>query len=215
MSADDPKYLAWREAKLRYRSPLDLREPDEESLYGEWLYEQEEERAARLARYRRSLPPRAAEFGELPCALADSFYEDTRATGGILVLSGPTGVGKTVAACRWAYRVTMDRGYAVTFVTAAAFAAQSRYSDERRALLSHRHLILDDLGAEYLDAKGSLLADIDELVDTHYRHRTHLAITTNATKNVFEARYGARVMDRLRECGRWISMAGASRRRSP
>jgi DNA replication protein DnaC len=130
----------------------------------------------------------------------------------VVVLSGAAGCGKTVGAARWA----MDRHKRATFVRASTFAAGSRYNAEQReAWYEAQALVLDDLGAEYLDAKGSFLVDLDELVDTYYGGMRPLVITTNCTGKQFQERYGARVWDRLRECAKWISVAGESLRRSP
>ena len=67
--------------------------------------------------------------------------------------------------------------------------------------------MLDDLGAEYVDAKGSFLVDLDELIDTYYGDERPLVITTNLTKDDFKARYGARIERRVRECGKWLSFS--------
>lgn len=130
----------------------------------------------------------------------------------ILVLSGAPGCGKTVAATWWGSR----RRRPPRFVRATTFAASSRYDrDTRDAWFSARALVLDDLGTEYLDAKGSFLVDLDELLDVFYGDRKPLLITTNCTKDAFKERYGARVVDRLRESGSWFSISDGSRRQKP
>lgn len=129
-----------------------------------------------------------------------------------LVLSGPPGCGKTTAAARWALSLREH----VNFMRAATFAASSRYDAGKR---SHWHdaqaLVLDDLGSEYADAKGNFLVDLDELIDTFYGNKRPLLITTNCSADDFKQRYGARIVDRLRECGSWFSVAHASLRRKP
>ena len=96
---------------------------------------------------------------------------------------------------------------------AAKFAANSRYdADAREAWMLAPALVLDDLGAEYLDAKGSFLVDLDELIDTFYGDGRPLVITTNTDAAAFKARYGERIVDRLRECGVWLSIADGSMR---
>lgn len=127
----------------------------------------------------------------------------------VLVLSGAAGCGKTVAAAWWA----CAQRTAATFVRATAFASSSRYDRETRdRWLKASALVLDDLGAEYIDAKGSLLTDLDELVDTFYGDRRPLLITTNLEKTAFKARYGERITDRIRECGVWKALTGESMR---
>ncbi len=131
----------------------------------------------------------------------------------VLVLSGQPGCGKTTAAALWA----MGRSWAPQFVRATTFAASSRYNHEQRdGWLRADALVLDDLGAEYADAKGNFLVDLDELVDTFYGDRRPLLITTNCTDSEFKQRYGARIVDRIRECGVFFGIrAGSLRGRKP
>lgn len=134
------------------------------------------------------------------------------ATSEILVISGQKGSGKTVGATWWAAQ-RRDR---VHFVRASAFASSSRYDRDSRAEMLAHPMVLDDLGAEFVDAKGSFLTDLDELIDVFYSDMRPLVITTNCTGEMFRERYGERVADRLRECGRWIGLTGESlRRRTP
>ena len=142
------------------------------------------------------------------------------ATSEIVVISGTKGCGKTVAATWWA----VHRSERVHFVRASSFARSSRYEDrELRAKMLGHTLVLDDLGAEYVDAKGSFLTDLDELIDVFYGDVRALVITTNVLaverpaegapeRYPFAERYGERIADRLRECGRWISLKGESLR---
>lgn len=127
----------------------------------------------------------------------------------IVAISGTTGCGKTVAATWWAARAER----VPAFVRAATFAASSRYDrDQRAAWLAAPALVLDDLGAEYLDDKGSFLVDLDELIDVYYGDRKPLLITTNCTPAQFTARYSARVIDRINECGVfWSTDEGSMR----
>lgn len=126
----------------------------------------------------------------------------------ILVVSGPKGIGKTVAATWWAAQ-RRDR---VGFVRASSFASSSRYDREARADMLAHPLVLDDLGAEFVDTKGSFATDLDELIDVFYSDLRPLVITTNCTGEQFRSRYGERIADRLRECGRWINLTGESLR---
>lgn len=155
-------------------------------------------RAVRVVRFGATPPPAIAR-------LRDACGDDV----GIVVISGPKGVGKTVAATWWAAQ-RRDR---VQFVRASALLASSRYDREARDDLLSSALVLDDLGAEYADPKGSFAADLDELVDVFYASMRPLLITTNCDRETFKDRYGERIADRLRECGRWISVTGESMRR--
>jgi hypothetical protein len=126
----------------------------------------------------------------------------------VAVLSGPPGTGKTVAAAWW-----RAKNYGMNFLRASTFAATSRYDEKARAFAYDASaLCLDDLGSEYLDAKGSFLVDLDELIDTYYADERPLIITTNLNAADFKARYGRRVEDRIRECGEWFTVAGKSMR---
>lgn len=128
----------------------------------------------------------------------------------ILVLSGPAGCGKTVAATWWAW----NRAPWASFIRSTTFAASSRYNNEKRdAWFAAGALILDDLGTEYADSKGNYQVDLDELVDVFYGDRRPLIITTNCTLADFKGRYGSRITDRVRECGSWFSISSESLRR--
>jgi DNA replication protein DnaC len=156
----------------------------------------------------RALAAAAAADLEAPAMARIRGWDPREAS--VLVLSGPPGCGKTVAATWWA----LQRSWAPTFVRATSFAASSRYDrDTRERWLGANALVLDDLGTEYADAKGSFLTDLDELIDTFYGDRRPLVITTNLKAEDFRDRYGARIVDRIRESGRWESIAGASLRR--
>lgn len=128
---------------------------------------------------------------------------------GILVLSGEKGSGKTVAAAAWA----MARNTGTSFVTAMKYARTSRFSEVRDRIIGGcRALVLDDLGAEYADDKGSFVADLDELVNAFYSDRRRLIITTNCDSVQFAERYGERISDRLAECGEWHQVLDSSMR---
>jgi DNA replication protein DnaC len=74
-------------------------------------------------------------------------------------------------------------------------------------------LVVDDLGSEYNDAKGFFAALLDEVIDARYSARLATAITTNLNAATFAARYGARIIDRLREAGRFVNCGNTSMRR--
>lgn len=129
-----------------------------------------------------------------------------------LILSGSKGCGKTVAATWWAMR----QPRVPRFVRATSFAASSRYDrEERNKLLDAPALVLDDLGTEYLDSKGSLLVDLDELMDVFYGGYKPLLITTNSSLDEFRQRVGDRFADRMRECASFWSTPAVSLRRTP
>src|SRR5262249_27955534 len=128
-----------------------------------------------------------------------------------VVLSGGTGVGKTVAATWWA--ATHGAGW----VTAEGLARMDRYSETAKVLY-HGRLVIDDLGAEFSDGKGFFLSTLDHLINVRYASMLPTVITTNVQGMVkrkdgtkeypFSARYGERIADRLKESGRWMTIAG-------
>jgi DNA replication protein DnaC len=177
----------------------------------------EKQMRSRLARFAESgFPERAIEAAgkaDESAALIRRVASWKLGEQCVLVLSGSRGCGKTVAATWWAMSHAPSDAM---FVRAATLARSSRYDrDDRDALLRASALVLDDLGEEFMDAKGSFLVDLDELIDVFYGRKRPLLITTNCTKDVFVKRYGARIEDRLRECGSWFSVGEVSQRRKP
>lgn len=131
-----------------------------------------------------------------------------RSSSPIVVLSGGVGCGKTIAATWWADTYAPK----AMFVTSAEFARTSRYSARRDEWVEAPALVFDDLGAEYADDKGALLADLEELVDKYYADCKPLLITTNLGVDAFKQRFGQRISDRIREAGQWLSVKGESLR---
>lgn len=167
-------------------------------------------RASMLA---KGFPLRAiesAERADVGAASVKHLATWDQSASSVAVISGSKGCGKTVAATWW----SMRQERLPTFLRAPTFARSSRYEGaERDDVLKVTALVLDDLGEEYLDAKGSFLVDLNELVDVFYGDRKPLIITTNCTKDVFVKRYGERIADRMRECAVWFSVGDASMRR--
>lgn len=125
----------------------------------------------------------------------------------IVVLSGGVGCGKTCAAGWW---ITQSRG---DWISASALATLSPFDEASRERMHSPRLVIDDLGAEYLDAKGFLASLLDSLWDYRYSHRLPTVVTTNLTLKQFQARYSERIKDRLRECGDFVEVSGDSMRR--
>ena len=80
-----------------------------------------------------------------------------------------------------------------------------------------RVLVIDDLGAEPQDASGWGTATILAILDKRYESASRTLVTTNLTGAQLVARYGSdggRLLDRMRETGTWVSLAGESMRKS-
>jgi DNA replication protein DnaC len=160
------------------------------------------------------------------------WYEElesaARAAGAIALLSGPVGVGKSIAAALWAIRFATPSFSAMAtrrggpmasdhfaWISAPAFIRLSRFNDTYEHVLATEDLVLDDLGSEYLDDKGLATAAMDELIDRRYSNAgATTIITTNVRAKDLAGRYGERVADRLRECATILPIVGPSLRRA-
>jgi DNA replication protein DnaC len=148
-------------------------------------------------------------------------------TAPLLVLAGPPGTGKSVAASWWLWSWIRDernwpmerdwigafRHKPAVFITAAKLARLDRFDDKimDRLLIAGR-LVLDDLGAEFLDAKGFLASLLDEIINERYAARRPVVMTTNCTGPMFRERYGLRITDRIHESGQFVWLKGSSMR---
>jgi len=138
--------------------------------------------------------------------------EALSATRPMLVLSGPAGVGKTVAAVQWVRAWVAARCGSALFVTALDITTADVRGGALRAWCDTGALVLDDLGREYLDDRGWLLSLVEGVLDARYAARRPTIITTNLARDLFKARYGERIVDRLREAGTFIEVVGPSLR---
>jgi len=198
-----------------------------------WLQEQAEEEARkkRATEDRRASILREACIPSIFLELLANGAKETEATealktvgAGTVVLSGSPGCGKTVASCAWLREIVVADGRVdgftgyvgrvPLFVTSARLSRWDRYDNESmNRLLRADRLVIDDLGAEYADAKGNFAAILDEVVGDRHANRRPLVITTNLDAAAFKARYDERIADRIREVGRFVSLAGASMRK--
>jgi DNA replication protein DnaC len=127
----------------------------------------------------------------------------------LLVLAGPAGVGKSVAAA-W---LVATHARSAIFIDQSRLVRKSRYADSDMAPLEDVSLLaIDDLGSEYLDERGSFLTSIDGLINARYSEERPTVITTNLSSARFMMRYGERISDRIREVGRFIEFRGPSLR---
>ena len=170
---------------------------------------------------------------------------DSTATAGVrdwlasgktfLCLAGPKGRGKTTAAASvlrcarkpvtfmgaggklaatWAYSSALG-----LFVRSAELAHTSEYADEGRGrwakVRSVEWLVIDDLGMERMDNAGIWAEAIDHLIDARYARKLKTVITTNLDGKTFDARYGDRILDRVRHDGHFVICAEGESFRTP
>lgn len=152
------------------------------------------------------------ERSEAVQALA-TFDRDPRAT--FLVLAGLPWAGKTTAAAVWLVNSRRPKRHPRAgdpmFVSAAKLTRASSYDDASGELARAewaRLLVLDDLGAEFADAKGHWQARLDALIDARYENELPTIITTNLTADDFKARYQERITRRISESGRFVIVRG-------
>lgn len=145
-----------------------------------------------------------------------------------LVLSASKGLGKSVAAGYAAQGMLAGGGRAVvsywdsrdrkdktlpSWWSISSFARLGGFDGRFDAICKHPGLIvLDDLGAEYLDAKGWFHQALDAFIDERYCEYRPTIITTNLSATDFKARYSERICDRLREGGAFYEFRGESMR---
>jgi DNA replication protein DnaC len=173
------------------------------------------------------LPPRIIEDSvsprETPALLrARAFLEDDLPRGRCLILAGPTGVGKTVAAAT-VLRDLLFRdiwnpqnlGWFFFFPALCGALLSHDPHGSRNAMnrvLHERLAVLDDFGGEYVKPGGLLEAHIEEIVWTRHVEIRPTIITTNLTLNDLRQRLSDRVMDRLRDWAEFFPIAGPSLR---
>ncbi|MBI5488788.1 MAG: hypothetical protein HY905_15745 [Deltaproteobacteria bacterium] len=126
---------------------------------------------------------------------------------GILVLAGPSGVGKSLEAAWWAY---LHDGL---FVRGSELARANWYEDTVvRRLLRVWALVIDDVGVEYDDVKGNWRSRLDEVLCTRHDDCCPTIVTTNLPPEQFRSLVGDRVWDRIKDGGRFHKCVRASLR---
>lgn len=139
---------------------------------------------------------------------------------GALVLTGPPGLGKTHIGVGLIVEMVRSGGLGLYVATRDLLPAlRSSYDRDAQArpgeILAPLHradlLVLDDIGA---GARGTPWeAEVfGDLVDRRYRDGGGIVITTNATMQELPEYIGERAVDRLREFGIALVLAGESYR---
>lgn len=137
----------------------------------------------------------------------------------VLVLSGGTGCGKTVAA---AYALAEQR--AGVWRTApqlcrtfsASFGDQV---DDQELCLTASMLVVDDVGAELAQQRERMAATLVELLEHRKRSARFMrtVVTTNLNRSAFDGQYGSeRLRSRMAETGivAWVETRDPDLRRS-
>jgi hypothetical protein len=131
----------------------------------------------------------------------------------LLVLAGPVGTGKSLAAAwlvqqRWQACERsrpgdpMRDGGVPIWLGAPLVSRVQTWGDGAAKIASWREtmlLVLDDLGVE--DASDRTNATLDDLINHRFENALPTVVTTNLSPKQFEARYGARIRDRVRGSG--------------
>lgn len=148
---------------------------------------------------------------------AQAFIEQDFTEGRCLVLSGPTGVGKTyaaVAALRAAVSLGARVGFAYFPALCNALLDPERRREARLRVQDPGLVVLDDFGAEYLKAGGFLDSLVEEIIWHREGDRLPTILTTNLTATQLKERLSERIVDRLRGAwGRVVELPGESLRR--
>jgi DNA replication protein DnaC len=133
----------------------------------------------------------------------------------MLVLGGAVGTGKTTACVVAVLEETRRRGYPM-WVQAYRLSHAAGYSDDAREewekLTTRSLLIIDDLGASFVDGKGWSAGALDALLGERYAAELATIITTNCDAAAFRSLVGERVTDRVREAGAFFLVPGSSLR---
>lgn len=122
----------------------------------------------------------------------------------LLVLAGPPGVGKSLAAA-----VPLERNTGV-YVTAPDLAQLDGPAEKCKSV---DWLVIDDLGTEHVGGGGFAISRLVGVIVARFEERLPTIVTTNLVRPDFTSRYGDRIEDRLHGGGRYVALVGESLRR--
>jgi len=157
----------------------------------------------------------ATELRSAAIAWAQQYVEGGEAqAGGCLVLTGPTGVGKSYAAVA-ALRAWEDvsRQFLHFPALCGALLDHQRRAGALEAVKHKRFIVLDDFGAEYPKEGGLLETLVDEIICHREAEILSTVVTTNITPEELKHRLSDRIVDRFRgDWGRIFAVTGANLR---
>ncbi len=133
-----------------------------------------------------------------------------------LLLTGSPGTGKSLAACVAVKRAIADQR-SVVFARAVECTRMSLFDADDKAFVERLRraslVVLDDLGVEGLH--DSWRQTLEDVLDARYASQLDTVITTNLDPAAFKARYGDRIVDRIRHDGVIAQCGSVSLRKRP
>jgi len=118
----------------------------------------------------------------------------------IIVLAGPAGTGKTLAAALWLAQQAQEQDGHAMWLPSPDLDIQADWKEPYLMARSRRALVLDDIGVE--EMRGARRAE--KLLYHRYVERRMTICTTNLTAAIFHRTYDDRIWSRLGEHGRWM-----------
>lgn len=149
-------------------------------------------------------------------ALAAAKRYRAHGTERMLILAGPVGCGKTLAAC-WLMAQGTPDAYPRGTAWPADLHARLAYVGELEEICFHERkrakalrecslLVIDDLGVEAVDERGRAQwrSFLDQLFWARHAGKLRTVVTTNLAVDAFKDSYGARIADRVRSTGEFV-----------
>jgi hypothetical protein len=185
--------------------------------------ERERQIAERYARLEKTPIPRRALLvavsGRVEATEAIKIASDWagRRYAGIVAYSGPVGTGKTVAAAWYACRSGAEWASAPLL----GLASHAKAHAEVERLAAAPALVLDEVGGQGTTSPHAV-DRISALLSLRHASMRPTVLTTNLDRPDFSRLYDgvddpdrSRLLDRIREDGRWFTVAGETRRAAP
>ena len=203
------------------------------------LEERMREEASRSAAEASAAAAAAKVLADVPRVLATVLAgpAETESTGAVaefdankalwcLLLMGGVGCGKSTAVGAMVYAAAASaqrnpplrgderRHMMPVWVRAVEASRLSGFGEDTEARLRGwrraRLLVVDDLGTELMTPTWQQA--LEDVLDYRYQHSLRTVLPTNLTAAEFKARYGARIVDRIRQDGMVRELSAASMR---